>query len=456
MTTLLFLLFTVFFYSGCQPSEKVEQKPNIVVIEIDDLGYGDVGAYNPGINFTPNIDRLAEKGMRFTDFHSNGPMCSPTRAAFLTGSYQHRFGERFERALSAKRNDPGLPPEVLSIAELLKEEGYATGKMGKWHLGYEMPYLPTRYGFDEFRGLLTGDGDHHTHISRWGKRDWWHNNDIHMEEGYSVDLITAHSNNFIEKHKDKPFFLYVSHLAIHFPWQGPEDPPHRVFGGNYADDKWGIIKNESNVRPHVVSMIQAVDQSVGKILNKLKEHGLEENTLVIFVSDNGGYTHYYQNEHRFENISDNGPLRGQKTEVYEGGHRVPMIAYWPGTIKEGTVTDETAMTMDFYPTFAKLAGGNISGEKELDGINILPLLQKNQSLPKRSFFWKIGNQWAVRNGPWKLVYDEEKKKALYHLEDDLGESTDLSSQNADQVTQLTDQYLEWKNRMVSASRKWND
>ncbi|MEF8810755.1 MAG: sulfatase-like hydrolase/transferase [Bacteroidales bacterium] len=444
--------FLFILTSACTRSTTNKEKPNIVVIEIDDLGYGDVGAYNEDIGFTPNIDKLAEEGTLFTDYHSNGPMSSPTRAAFLTGMYQHRLGERFEGALSAKRKDKGLPLNTLTIAELLKEEGYATGKFGKWHLGVEKLYFPINYGFGEFRGLVSGDGDHHTHINRWGRKDWWHNDNINMEKGYSVDLITEHSLNFIEQHKNEPFFMNVSHLAIHFPWQGPEDPPHRKAGKTYEDDKWGIIENRNNVRPHVKSMIKSVDQSVGKIIGKLKELNIEKNTLVIFTSDNGGYIHY---DHEFFNISSNGPLRGQKTEVYEGGHRVPFIAYWPGKIEAGTKINETVMTMDLFPTFAELAGVKIPQDKKIDGTNILPVLLEGGTLPERTLYWKIGDEWAVLKGPWKLVKDGDKK-ALFNLEKDIGENEDLSSQYPDRVKDLTHQYQEWKQEVSSYAERWSD
>ena len=199
-------------------SKHSSNKPNFVLILADDLGYGDIGCYGQEGNRTPLLDAMAAEGMKFIDFHSNGPMCSPTRAALLTGQYQNRFGRAFESALSAKAHaNMGLPLRVVTIPEALKKAGYATGMFGKWHLGYNLPYLPTRHGFDEFRGLLTGDGDHHSHISRSGTEDWWHDERIKMEDGYSVDLITQHSIDFMERNRNKPFFLYVAHLAIHFP-----------------------------------------------------------------------------------------------------------------------------------------------------------------------------------------------------------------------------------------------
>ncbi|MBM4075020.1 MAG: N-acetylgalactosamine-6-sulfate sulfatase, partial [Planctomycetes bacterium] len=301
--------------------------PNIVLIVADDLGYGDLACYG-GKSKTPNLDRLAVEGIRFTDFHSNGPMCSATRTALLTGLYQHRFGREFEGALG---HEPhlGLPLNAVTLPELLKPSEYSSAIFGKWHLGNRPPLFPTQQGFDEFRGLVTGDGDHHSHIDRQGQEDWWNGEKVEMETGYTADLITNHSVRFIEQNRDRPFFLYVPHLAIHFPWQGPKDPSHRKQGKDYSDDKWGRIRDRKNVAPHVNGMIESLDQSVGKIIATLKRLHLEENTFVFFTSDNGGYIHY---ANEFQKISSNGRLRGQKGELYEGGHRVPAIAWWPTRI----------------------------------------------------------------------------------------------------------------------------
>ena len=359
-------------------------RPNFVIILADDLGYGDLACYGSKLNETPNIDRLASEGMRFTDFHSNGPMCSATRAALLSGCYQQRFGPRFDGALSPSNdNDNGLPQEAVTIAETLQQAGYATGMFGKWHLGYKPPLWPTHQGFDKFIGLSTGDGDHHTQISRSGNRDWWKNDRNLKEKGYTTDLITRHSIDFIERHKEGPFFLFVSHLAIHFPWQGPDDPAHRVQGTNYANDKWGIIPNRSNVAPHVKAMIESLDKSVGQIISALKENDLDENTFVIFASDNGGYTHYAKSHF---NISSNSPLRGQKCGVYEGGHRVPCIAWWPGKIQPAQQTAQTVLTMDLFPTLTKLAAAKLPKGQKIDGQDIGPLLFRREPLPPRMLF----------------------------------------------------------------------
>jgi len=421
-------------------------KPNFVLIVADDLGYGDIGCYGNKSNKTPSLDGMAAEGMKFIDFHSNGPMCSPTRAALLTGQYQNRFGLAFESALSAKAHaDMGLPLEAVTIPEALKKAGYASGMFGKWHLGYNLPYLPTRGGFDEFKGLLTGDGDHHSHISRSGTEDWWHDEKIKMEDGYSVELITQHSIDFMERNRNKSFFLYVAHLAIHFPWQAADEEGHRVKGQSY----WNLSKlgphKEGKVEPVVRKMIEAVDGSVGKIMAALKRLGLDNNTFVFFTSDNGGYLDY-ANKYKDE-ISSNGPLRGQKGDVFEGGHRVPAIARWPDRIKAGIVVKETAMTMDLMPTYLELAGAEVSGSnkhKTFDGRTVTPILFAGLPMPERALFWRSGKEWAVRRGPWKLVSVNKGEMMLFNLDDDIGEQKDLARERPGLVEELLAFYKEWE------------
>jgi arylsulfatase A-like enzyme len=414
-------------------------RPNFVLIVADDLGYGDVGCYGSSVHETPHIDALAAGGVRFTDFHSAGPMCSPTRAAMLTGQYQQRFGRMFDTAISGvDHRDRGLPLEARTIAEVLKEHGYATACFGKWHLGYQPPWLPTSQGFDVFRGLGSGDGDFHTHIDRSGNEDWWHDNVIRMESGYTTKLLTRYSVEFIDAHRNQPFFLYVPHLAIHFPWQGPDDPPHRRKGRSYHDDKWGIIPNPGDVSPHVKAMVEALDESVGEIVAALTKWKLRRNTLVIFTSDNGGYLTYGT---EFRNISSNGPLRGQKTELYEGGHRVPTIVSWPSRI-DPCVTGEIGHSTDILPTLAALAG--VAREEfETDGIDLSPLLLRGEPLRGRMLFWRAGTQRAVRSGPWKL-YRNGGRTELYHLGTDLGEQRNLAEDKPQLVKRLSVAWAAWE------------
>ena len=436
------LSLLVLLAAGCSSPtpEPAQQPPNFVIIMADDLGYGDVGVYGSTQNLTPNIDRLAAEGLRFTDFHSNGPMCSPTRAALLTGRYQHRYGREFEGALSARTQpDLGLPLEAVTIAEALRDVGYATGMYGKWHLGFHPPLMPTNQGFDDFRGLNTGGGDHHSHIDRSGRKDWWHNGEIDMEEGYSVDLITKHSVEFIEQHADRPFFLYVAHLAIHFPWQGPEEEGYRVEGVDYWDlSKLGVHENK-DVSAKVKQMVEAVDSSVGEIMDALRAKGLDENTLVIFTSDNGGYLTY---EGGYHNISSNGPLRGQKTDVYEGGHRVPGIARWPGRISPG-ISDETVATFDLFPTFMEVAGAS-SSDLSFDGVSLTGLLLKGQQLDERNLFWRMRGEKAMRQGNWKVVQIGDSAPELYDLDADIGEQNDVAADQPERLAGMLEELAAWE------------
>lgn len=434
------LLFIPLIFSAaprlCASPSVPPELPNVLLIVADDLGYGDLGCYGSTVHETPHIDALAANGMRFTDFHSAGAMCSPTRASLLTGCYPQRFGTAFDGALSgANGRSDGLPLEAVTVAEALKESGYATACFGKWHLGYEAPLLPNRQGFDVFRGLLSGDGDFHTHVDRSGNEDWFHNEELVKEDGYTTDLLTRHAVDFIEARKDGPFFLYLPHLAIHFPWQGPDDPPHRQAGQSYHKDKWGIIPDPENVASHVKAMVESLDEGVGRLMEVLRRLSLDDNTLVIFTSDNGGYLNYGT---RFQNISSNGIYRGQKTELYEGGHRVPMIASWPGRIEPG-VSDALTHSNDLMPTLLALAGVEAPDH---DGVDWGPLLMEGKALPDRQLFWRTRSAHAVRSGAWKLCAVDQRVE-LYHLGEDPGEQVNRVDEEPAIVERLSAAWQVW-------------
>jgi arylsulfatase A-like enzyme len=415
------------------------ETPNFVLIVADDLGYGDVGCYGSTVHETPHIDALAAASVRFTDFHSAGPMCSPTRAAMLTGRYQQRFGRRFDGALSGRSDrDTGLPHEAVTIAEMLKERGYATACFGKWHLGYVPPWLPPNQGFDEFRGLGSGDGDFHTHVDRSGNEDWWRNNRKEKDTGYTTELLTRYSVDFVERNRDRPFFLYVPHLAIHFPWQGPDDPPHRQPGTDYHKDKWGIVPDPGNVAPHVKAMVESLDASVGAIVAALKKWKIDRKTMVIFTSDNGGYLTYGKN---FRNISSNGKLRGEKGQLYEGGHRVPTLFSWPGRI-DPAVTHATGHSNDLAPTLTALAGVP-GGKFPTDGVDLRPLLLRGEPLAERMLFWRRRSARAVRMGPWKL-HVVGTRTELYNLDDDVEEKHNLAAEKPELVKRMSKAWVEWE------------
>mgnify|MGYP003638039428 FL=1 len=273
-----------------------------------------------------------------------------------------------------------------------------------------------------------------------------------MEPGYTTELLTRYSIDFIERNKsgERPFFLYLPHLAIHFPWQGPQDPPHRRKGTEYFDDKWGLIPDRANVAPHVKAMVEALDQSVGEIVAALEANGLRESTLLVFTSDNGGYTRYGKD---FRNISSNAPFRGQKGQLYEGGHRVPLIVSWPGKIAEAE-SDALPFSADFFPTFASLSGAGAGEIAGLDGVSLLPLLIDGAPLPERTLFWRMGRNGAVREGPWKLCLNGNSSPELYRLDRDPGEGVNLAEAQSAKVDALHSAWKTWNQDVNRSAETW--
>ena len=430
-------------YSQSASSSDSPDKPNIVVILADDLGYGDVGCYGNTTIKTPNIDALAAEGMRFTDFHSNGPMCSPTRAALLTGRYQQRCG--IEGVLSCKSDyNEGMALSETTFAEVLKSAGYATAMYGKWHLGFKPEFNPVKQGFDEFVGFASGDSDYHSHINRSGEPDWWKNDKLKPEEGYTTDLLSYHACRFIEANKNRPFCIYLPYQAVHFPYQGSKDKAERVVGGNYwSNTKYGSrYANIEDRKAAYKEMVEALDAGVGRIAATLKRFGLEKKTLLFCTSDNGAYSW----------VGSNLPCSGQKAELLEGGHRVPAVAWRPGKIKAGTVSDETTLTMDLFPTMVEIAGAKLPQGLKLDGVSLLPLLTGGKKPAERTVFWRFKGQHAVRRGPWKLLVRAGKEQ-LFNLVDDIGEKNDLSAAKPEMVKAMKDEFAAWE-KDVTAGVKW--
>jgi len=390
--------------------------PNFVIILADDMGYGDASCYGGTAYETPHLDRLAAGGMRFTDFHSNGAVCSPTRAALLTGRYPQRSGIEGVVYADPRRNrHHGLHVGEITFPELLKKAGYATGCFGKWHLGYRKLFNPIHHGFDEFRGYVSGNVDFQNHIDGTGVFDWWHGDRLDREDqGYSTHLITKHAVSFIERHKDKPFCLYIPHEAPHYPYQGPNDPPLRREGVRGQRGGLWNDREPAHMKKAYAEMMIELDKGVAA----LKKHGLETNTLVFFFSDNGA-----------TGPGSNGMLRGRKGTLWEGGHRVPAVAWWPGKIEPGSTSDQTAMGMDLLPTMLDLAGVAPPPGHLFDGVSLRPVLFDGAALPKRDLFWKYGERKAMRMGPWKLVVGEkelgaepDQRVALFNVADDPGET----------------------------------
>jgi arylsulfatase A-like enzyme len=408
-------------------SGATSERPNIILIMADDLGYGDISCYGSKKIQTPNIDALARGGLKFMDYHSNCPVCSPTRAALLTGRYQQRCG--IEGVVYAKGpiRQTGIALEETTFAEVLKKRGYATGIFGKWHLGYNVEFNPSRQGFDEFIGYVSGNVDYHSHIDGAGFDDWWKNLEKTPEEGYCTDLITEHGVDFIERHKDKPFCLYLPHEAPHYPYQGRQDPPERLSGGG----KGKKAKGPEITRAYK-EMVEVMDEGIGRIVETVRRLGLERKTFIFFCSDNGATKN-----------GSNGVLAGYKGSLWEGGHRVPAVAYWPGRIKAGTTTNQTVLGMDLFATMMSVAGAKPQASLKLDGVDLLPMLTKGATLPKRTLFWRYRKEKAARKGPWKLLVQNNLSK-LYNLDEDIGEKENLAKDRPDMGKALEDELAAWE------------
>lgn len=406
-------------------------KPNFIVINIDDLGYADVGPFGSKLNRTPNLDRMAKEGRRFTSFYA-APVCSPSRASLMTGCYP-------KRALPIPHvlfpgNDIGLAPEEVTVAEVLKDAGYATGIVGKWHLGDQLPFLPLQQGFDSYYGLPysndmgpTQDGIKSSlgqPIPKPRKNEQpplplMRNNTVLQrvlpdDQQALVERYTDEACKYIAAHKSESFFLYLPHSAVHFPIYPGKKWAGKSPNGIYSD--W----------------VEEVDWSVGRVLDTVRDLGLSKRTLVIFTSDNGGTKR-----------AVNAPLRGFKGSTWEGGVRVPMIAWWPDVVPAGTECDAITGMFDILPTFAALAGTKAPSDRKLDGANISPQLVGKPDAPPahETFYYYRGLRLqAVRHGDWKLELPPAKnpkgKSKLYNLKADIGETTDVAAANAEVVKKL--------------------
>lgn len=412
-----------------------ERPPNLILILADDLGYSDLSCYGGWID-TPHIDALAADGLRFTDFHSNGAVCSPTRAALMTGRYQQRAG--IDGVVYAADNRPahyhGLQDSEITLPETLKQAGYATGMFGKWHLGYFKKYNPIHHGFDRFQGYVSGNIDFFSHIDQSGYYDWWRQDHPVEEPGYTTELITKHGLEFIEEQRDQPFFLYLAHEAPHYPYQGPNDSPERVL--RKPGQNLGAREDRKQAYRE---MVESMDQGVGRIRAKIEELGLANNTLIFFMSDNGA-----------TRLGSNIPFRGHKGSVWEGGHRVPAIAWWPETIPSGTTCSQLAIGMDIAPTLATLSGTGF--DRPLDGADLSAYFRDpTTSTKSRTLVWEHGNQQAVRAGDWKLVQREDESPQLFNLNEDSAEANDLSKQRPDMATQLSAELEIWRKDVAATA-----
>ena len=402
-----------------------DDRPNILFILADDMGYGDLGCYGAPDVQTPNIDRLATQGVRFTQFYSNGPECSPTRAAFLTGRYQQRVGGlecaigvgnvgRYDDAIRlAKKRELGLPAKEISISQMLQKSGYHTVIFGKWHLGYEKKFLPKVHGFDEWFGIIGGNADYFHHVEEDGTQAMFRNDHADYAGGYVTDLLTHEAVSYLRKQKrGQPFFLFLPYTAPHTPIQGPDDlKPQPVSAAKWNDGD----------RATYVAMIERMDAGVGLILKVLEDAGFADNTLVVFASDNGG-----------TKLARNAPYSGTKGTTFEGGIRVPCLARWPGHFKPGTVSTQAGITMDLTASFARIAGLKAEKNRSFDGVDVLALVEAGISPVERVLYWRgrRGEKtWkAVLNGELKYIAQidgKDLKEHLFDLNTDPGEKKNL-------------------------------
>jgi arylsulfatase A-like enzyme len=407
--------------------------PNIILIVADDLGYGDLGVYGATDTRTPNLDRLAREGTRFTDFYANAPVCTPTRAGLMTGRYQQRV--LLERPLSSVGADlsASLPVTGRSLPRLMAEAGYATALVGKWHLGYKPEAGPRAHGFGYFWGYLSGYLDWYTHVRGDGQPDLWENESPARHDGYFHHETTARAIRFVEQHRDQPFFLDLAYGAPHWPFQSPARPSVAARQNN------SMMQHPSDdnapTRADYVAIMEDFDREIGKVLDAVKALGLEQDTLVVFTSDNGG-----------EWLSRNDPFFHRKDTVWEGGIRVPAIVRWPGVVPAGAVTPQVAITMDLTATFLAIAGRN-RPDLQLEGIDLRPTLTEGRTT-ERTLFWRVyrppdSRQRAVRQGDYKFIEDGGLR-LLFDLRRDPGERHDLAGQDPARVKAMRSRLDAWE------------
>jgi arylsulfatase A-like enzyme len=403
------------FPSQAQAKKK---KPNILFILVDDLGYGDLSCYGAKDMKTPHIDSLVKAGIRFNNFYANCPVCSPTRASLLTGRYPDLVGVPGVIRTHSTNNWGYLSQKAITLPQMLKRAGYKTAAIGKWHLGLDSPNRPTDRGFDFFHGFLGDMMDDYYHHRRHGNNYMRLNEKEISPNGHATDLFSDWSVDYVNNQKKAtaPFFLYLAYNAPHTPIQPPEEWVNKVTARENGIDK---------KRAKLVALIEHMDFGIGKVLNALKKSGLDKNTIIVFSSDNGG---------RVNIGANNGPLRGTKEDMYEGGIKVPAAVVWPGRINPGSSTNNVVLTMDFYPTLCQIAG--VPVKQKIDGIDILPtLMGKDQDTQNRFLVWvrreggAYGGRayYAIRRGNWKLLQNTPfESMQLYNLQNDPKEENPLS------------------------------
>lgn len=432
------VILLILFVLGCQstikttngvsdaPSMNVGKKPNIILILVDDMGYADLSCYSDAKEVsTPNIDEIARAGIRFTDGYVSGLQCAPTRAGLLSGKYQQRFGFYSNRPGALE----GYFLPQITMPQVLKESGYRTGMIGKWHLGrYKVEEHPYRRGFDEYYGFLPGMRGYlaparNSQLMRNGEY-------VEEDFGYLTDFLNREAVDFVDRNSGKePFFLYVAYNAPHYPLEAKEEHLKRYNTGNRDRDKQ-------------LAMMTSVDEGVGMLIESLKEKGIYENTMLVFLNDNGGET---------KRGASNGPLRGGKNELYEGGPRVPFMVSWPAKIKAGQVSSTPVTSLDLFATFVDMAAGAMPEGKVFDSKSMLPIFFGESAQPNHeTLFWQQRkHSWGLRHGDWKMI-ENKNGIELYDLKKDLSEKNNLSLEFPKVVEKLKGLYAEWDQEMKAS------
>ncbi len=421
------------------------EKPNIIVILSDDAGYGDFSNFGDQNFSTPNIEKLAKQGIRFEQGYVSAAVCSPSRAGLLTGRYQQRFGHEANLPQRPQPGDneetSGLPVSEITLADALKEQGYYTGIIGKWHLGRAEHFHPLNRGFDEFYGLMAGSRSYwDINRQRTGQHAIQRNGEYEPFDGYLTDRFGDEAIDFIDRNKEKPFFLYLSYTAVHAPMDAKPGEAEKYT--SIADKK----------RRKLAAMTDALDKSVGEVLAAIDDAGIADNTIVFFLNDNGGAE---------ANASSNAPLSGHKGTVLEGGLRVPFIMRWPDKIKQPRDYAAPVISLDIFATAMTAAGGEMADDRKYDGVDLIPFVTgKEASRPHDTLYWRRGGYSAMRDGDWKMIRLRDRLPLLYNISTDEGEQRDLASQNLGRVQRMLKRYNDWESELAnplwSVSPNWQN
>ncbi|MEX2110587.1 MAG: sulfatase-like hydrolase/transferase [Gemmatimonadaceae bacterium] len=445
-----FLVAAMFSDVAAQANLRANGRPNVVLILMDDLGYGDIGSYGVKDARTPNLDRVAREGVRLTNAYANGPTCSPTRAGLITGQYQQRHGIEWQLGAVEGDFDRGLRVTGVTLPAILSENGYATGLVGKWHIGFKPEFGPNAHGFDEFFGFLSGAVGYYTHRRGDGAPDLYENTTPVRVPAYLTDEITRRAVSFVDRHSNHPFFLEVAYNAVHWPFDVPDlpvdaqhDAPQPAATMGFPPLYQGPTAGAPATRRDYVRMLERADEGVGQILAALERRGLNRNTLVIFTNDNGG-----------EWLSRNAPLSNRKSTLWEGGIRVPLILRWPGHLPTNTTSAQVAITMDLTASILAATGAKIPTTYKPDGLDLLPILSGRSQVVDRQLFWRVKRpheQRAVRSGSWKLLQDG-RNFYLFDVAQDPGERHDLTSVRPELVRGLNAALDNWEKDVATENR----